>query len=263
MVFRRSRIPLLIIILLLISASIVGAIPQWAKTGLYLVFEKKAEVVVYAKSGFEVDLTKVLNGYCIEKAKYVITRVGDQGFIMEKHRLSFMNKSLSPILCKYLSIIDNGQKKSWDLNKSGFRVLMFDWFFKYSGVVFSELSYRDYLFPWVEKLYIYIPPTTGITQINTSTTHIPSHDIEGIDTSFYNHLKAMYSRQSGFLTYIYYSGVIAFYGKAVIGIAFEARLIDTNINIKPFTEIILYNTLVVLVIASIATITIYYILFKR
>lgn len=262
--FRRNWLVLVIFVLIitwLLTPLIIHSFTYPVNKGVYFIYLKKISIKYYAETGFKTGLSEILGGYCIERAKYIVTRTGVQGFIVEKYRISIVNRSISKIICMYLDIIDNGSRKTWFRNKTGSIVIMFDWIYKYHGPVFTEKNYKDYSLPWIKNIYLYLTMNYPKTWINISSTIVPSKDIDRLKTVFYNMLSIKYDEKDHFIEKLYFTSTIMLQETPYTMITVEIMRITTyNPLEEKILEIEPQTIILILIIISILTIIIHQII---
>jgi hypothetical protein len=229
------------------------------KPDTYFVYQKSVRIEFYSSNGAVAGLSRIINGYCNEVAVYNVTRSGIEGFIIEKHRIVLENKSSAPYTCRYLLLVDAGEKKTWNrLNNPSTIVMMFDWKYPYHGPVFTSTYYNGYPLPWAKHMYIYMSMNSSTYTYNISSTTAPTHGINGLNTIFYNMFEAEYDRGDGFLKYLKYTVAIHILGKPYAAITLVINRIKTHytgahvIGSSLWNKIVLY--VIIIVIFSISTI---------
>ncbi|OYT38791.1 MAG: hypothetical protein B6U89_05260 [Desulfurococcales archaeon ex4484_58] len=259
----RAKIILTILSIILIVASIpvYSAIskPAWASRGKYLIYEKKVHAIRYIKEYYNTSIyyLDLLKGMCSEKAKYVLARVEEYDFVIEKHVMS-RNESGSPLICTYLSLIDHGSYKTIVQNES-YILMFFEWLYFFNGFNFTYKNISGYIIPWVNYTYIYLSTEYSITNVSQDRVTIPKK--LGSNIKFLHSLDITYSAYSGFLEKMLYIATITERGKPVIAIVFEASLVETNIPMvgigfnlnDPNTMITIMMALMIAGIAAFAT----------
>jgi hypothetical protein len=247
-----------ILVALVIVAPIQNTIRRSSliRPGTYFVYRKRVEVEFYASGEIVAGFSRIVNGYCSEVAVYNVTRSGEAGFIMEKHRSMLENESSSPFTCRYLSLVDVGEKKTWvRTSNPSILVMMFDWKYLYLGPVFTSINYNGYPLPWARRIYFYMSLNTSTYTYNLSSSIAPSHGINGLNTLFYNIFEAVYDRGDGFLEYMKYTIVIYVLGKPYATISMTINRVEAHYvgvlapNRGLWNRIALYTTIFIVFLA--------------
>ncbi len=261
-----SKYLLILITLTLLLLSIPAPIIIYGEKinrNSYFIYLKQVKIEYYPEIKLRTNLPSILNGYCIEKAKYVVTRVGDQGFILEKYKVDLENRSTTPVTCMYLGIIDVGEKKTWFRGKTDTLVLMFDWKYNYTGPIFTEKIFKNYPLPWLNKVYIYLSRNWPTYLINTTATIMPSKNIERLQTVFYNDLRITYDRSDGFLKELRYIATIMLQGTPYVMITLEISRITTYYYTRENPSYTTYRLAILASITIVFTIGIIWFLKKK